>query len=104
MNARTAARFRKWFMKHAPQDLVFDDPVLFLEELFKIDSGSGPPRCKNIAPDYAPCQRPNCCPPFWSDTQQFMWELSTEFEISHISPHELGPVLVDAMAMLALSS
>lgn len=90
MNRRTLERFRKWFVKEAPDGLDFEDPHALLERMWSMDA-----RKYRVKTDEREAM---------SAPEAFIWELVCEFEVMHISPEELGPVLVEAAAAVTLRS
>lgn len=95
MNRRTLERFRKWFVNNAPDGLDFEDPVALLDRIRATDRN----RVSQSNRRYGPDDEAGA-----SEVKKFLWSLVCKFEVTHISPEELGPVLVEAAAAVTLRS
>lgn len=96
VNKRRLAIFRRWFVRNAPDGLDFEDPVGFLEKLRAMD--------RNWASHRNSPEHPSVLYARASLVGKFMMDLVEDYDVAHLSPEELGPIMVEASAAVTIRS
>lgn len=99
MNDRQRARFRKWFLKNVPAGFCLDDPHELVERLRRLDRDRVSQQTAQVKASRVRVLGPDVP----SDpVREFLVSLVHRFEVTHLSPEEVGPVLVEAAFQLTL--